>query len=104
MEAIGVLILRWVLAVFATYRVARMLTLEEGPFSLFDRFRDAITDATRADSWLSRGVACPYCAGWWVAFLLMLYVWNGLNLFEAFILWASIAGGAAYLQATEGEP
>ena len=35
MEALGYLVIRWVFAVFATYRVARMLALEEGPFGAF---------------------------------------------------------------------
>lgn len=100
METLGYLLLRWVFAVFAVYRVSRMLALEEGPFSLFDRLRDSVG----GDNWLSRGVNCPYCIGFYVALAAALAVTERASAVELVMMWLSIAGAQTYLQATEGEP
>jgi hypothetical protein len=100
METLGYLLIRWVFAAFATYRVARMLALEEGPFGLFDRIRDAVG----GDNWLSRGLSCPYCLGFWIALVAALAVTELASAFEFVMVWLSIAGAQTYLQATEGEP
>lgn len=101
MEALGYLTIYWVFCAFAVYRVARMVALEEGPLGLFDKWRDAIGKAA-PDSWLSRGVNCPYCLSFWLA--LPAALWLATGGVQALVLWFSLAGGASYLQATEGEP
>jgi hypothetical protein len=103
METLGYLLIRWVFAAFATYRVARMLALEEGPFGLFDKMRDGAERAF-GDSWLGRGLACPYCTGFWIALVAALAVTELASAFEFVMVWLSIAGAQTYLQATEGEP
>lgn len=50
----------------ATWRVAHMVALEEGPFALFERLREATDEETT----VGRGVRCPLCVGFWAALAL----------------------------------
>lgn len=52
-------------AAFATYRLAVLIAEEEGPWSLAQRLRNLHT----ADDWIGRGIRCPACVGFWVAWL-----------------------------------
>jgi len=89
------------MAVFATYRVAYMITSEEGPFglaagfrSLFDRFgRD------RRTSWLTNGVNCVLCVSFWLALIPTGYfVWLWwLPWPAATLTWLGIAGGVVFV-------
>lgn len=79
-----------ILAILASYRVARMLALEDGPFDLFTKIRNAV-DPNQL-TWLGRGLNCPLCLGFWISFVIALLVpcatWQG------FVLnWLGIAGG-----------
>jgi hypothetical protein len=84
------------LAILATYRVARMLALEEGPFALFDRWRNLFLN----DTWVGRGVRCPLCIGFWLALpaALVALLFDRTLPADAFVLaWLGIAGGQAVL-------
>ena len=90
------------LAVFATYRIARMLTLEEGAFGAFAWVREHI-DPQQA-TWLGRGVNCPLCTGFWVAgvmaFLTMylpLCYWSEFMVTDFILRWLGIAGAQVVL-------
>lgn len=47
----------------AVYRLSRMLTDEEGPWSVFTRLRGLAAP----DTWLGRGLECVMCVSVWVA-------------------------------------
>lgn len=85
-----------ILTAFSVYRLARDLTLEEGPFSLYARFQGW---AENQSNWLKRGLMCPICLSFWLALLFTLL----LGLLTPFtwpvflIHWLGIAGGAAFL-------
>lgn len=85
--------LTFLIAALATYRIARMLADEDGPFDLFLRFRNRYTDER---SWFAKGIRCPFCIGVWVAALVVLFlVVLGLSRIEyAPLLWPAIAGAA----------
>lgn len=53
----------FVLAALATFRVSRMVALEEGPFSIFTKLRGRFPQT----GWVGRGLACPMCISFWVA-------------------------------------
>lgn len=81
------------LAVLATYRVARMLALEDGPFDLFVRVRARIDP--EQITWVGRGINCPLCISFWVALVFALLLpfvdW------QTFVMmWLGVAGGAAF--------
>lgn len=57
---------------FATYRIAHMVTLEEGPYNIFIQFRSFMCSKFPEDHsyhWVASGFSCPYCFGFWVGFL-----------------------------------
>jgi hypothetical protein len=88
--------LTYILAVLATYRVARMLALEEGPFSVFDRWRNLFLK----DDWIGRGMRCPLCLGFWLALpaaVAALLFDRTLPADAALLVWLGIAGGQAVL-------
>lgn len=89
------------LAAMATYRLARMIAAEEGPFGLFTRLRGAL-DPDQA-TWLGRGVNCPLCVGFWVALpvAVVVSVLGAADVWAWPITWFGIAGAAALLHKWE---
>lgn len=83
------------LAVFATYRLARMFALEEGPFGVFDRVRGRADPEQK--TWLGRGVNCPLCLGWWIAGLVVLALLPLADWRTFMLTWFGVAGGMAAL-------
>lgn len=79
------------LAVLATYRVARMLATEEGPALLCIKFRNLY----QAEDWIGRGIRCPLCLGFWVA--LPLAWWVAPSLADVPLWWLGVAGAQATL-------
>jgi len=67
----------WViLAALATYRVSRMIAMEDGPADVFSRIRERVGQKT----WIGRGLHCVLCLSFWlswpVALLLSLQTWQ----------------------------
>lgn len=59
----------WViLAALATYRVARMIALEDGPMDVFSSMREAVGQK----SWVGRGLHCVLCISFWLSWLVSL--------------------------------
>lgn len=54
-----------VLSALATYRLYRLVAIEEGPFGLSTKLR-GIADPDQR-TWLGRGMACPWCISFWIA-------------------------------------
>lgn len=77
------------LAVFAVYRLATDLAWEDGPMSLYARWRGFVMARYGADDWRSEGVSCPICLSFWISFP-AAFVWGPLA-------WLGIAGAAAFL-------
>lgn len=54
-----------VVGILATYRVARMMAMEDGPFDVFSWIREKAGQQT----WIGRGVHCVLCLSFWLAWL-----------------------------------
>lgn len=54
-----------VLSALATYRLYRLVAIEEGPFGLATKLRGMADPDQR--TWLGRGMACPWCISFWIA-------------------------------------
>lgn len=81
-----------ILAVLATYRLARMFALEDGPADVFANLRNRFD----SDSWFARGLRCPLCVGFWIALGVALLV--PFSSWQMFILtWLGIAGAQAII-------
>jgi hypothetical protein len=83
----------------ATYRLTRLLVIENGPFDIFLKLRGAMGaydygNDGRPYSFAGELISCPYCTGVWVAILLTLSPrWLRLIVFSL-----AVAGIQAALQ------
>lgn len=62
------------IAALACFRMALMVSSEEGPFGVFQRLRGRLDPDQR--TWVGRGINCVWCVSFWaapVALLLTLY-------------------------------
>jgi hypothetical protein len=85
----------FVIATLATWRLASLLTREEGPYAVFARLRGG----PEQRGW-RRGLQCLYCTSVWVAAPLTWFVapWSA----RSFVIWLALSGGACLLdRATE---
>jgi hypothetical protein len=110
------------LSILACYRLAILITLDEGPFGIILKARTRLGAYDygpngEARTNLGRGITCPRCIGMWVAIPLALYLadlrlvtasvaWGdwamaipyatGLHWYTA-LWWLAIAGGSSFL-------
>lgn len=84
-----------VLAILASYRVSRMLAVEEGPLGLFDAVRVRLDPAQK--TWLGRGVNCPLCIGFYVSLGVVVLLLPFLSWQTLILEWLGVAGGMAVL-------
>src|SRR6185503_4052082 len=106
--------LRLALVIFACYRLARLVAIDDGPSFVFKRIRlwfkdkayyeagsvKAMEDDRNFGKWknLSEGVSCPFCMGmWFAAILFPLLIWPSYW-GDALLLLGSISGAQAFLQ------
>lgn len=101
-------ILQWGVVVgFATYAIAQTIAWREGPFAIFEKWRNYLEDHSgtettldgevRSSSSLTRLFQCPYCLGVWVAFFLtFLTPFSGFGIF-LFCWWVAV-GVQAFMQ------
>ena len=94
-------LLAFVLASFACFRLAELITVDDGPGDAL-KFARAwlgaydLDDDGQPKTSLGRGIICPYCVGIWLAFFIAFAIapldWRLL------LWWFAIAGGASFLQ------
>ncbi len=94
-------ILEVIFVVLAVYRVALMVTTEDGPFGLFVQTRLEATNYA-PNTWVERGLHCPLCVGFWVSALGAVFITSD---FPSWILaWLGIAGAQTFLTMISGIP
>lgn len=85
---------RLVLGGLASFRLARMLALEEGPGGVFDRVRGRCDP--QQTTWLGRGLNCPLCVGFWTSLLMAVLLWDGSQR-KLILNWWGMAGAQSLL-------
>ena len=93
---------RVLLAALAVYRLAQLLSLDDGPLAVFARVRrwsQAHPAAWGGWRWsVAEWLACPFCQGvWWAAVALPLLVWPTAG-GDLFLLWLALAGAQSWLE------
>ena len=93
------------LAMLAVYRLAGLLTGEDGPGHLLKRARLGVGQwAARApthDVWrlsVAELVNCPLCMGVWLAGGVLGLIWTPTRIGDLVLAWLGVAGAAAWLQ------
>lgn len=86
-----------ILATLATYRISRMIAMEDGPADVFSSIRSSIGQKT----WLGRGLHCVLCISFWLAWLVSFLL--PLSDYKEYILASlGIAGGVVILHRVIG--
>lgn len=86
----------YLLAVFAAYRIARIIAMEDGPADVFQRIRERVDPTGEQKTSLARGINCPLCVGVYAAFLMALLL--RVDSWQMFLLaWFGIAGAQTLL-------
>ncbi len=107
--------LRFILAVFTCYRLARLIAIDDGPYFIFKRLRywfkdkayyeagstiKALEDDRHFGKWknLSEGISCPFCIGIYASMLVFsMLVWPTYY-GDLFLMLVSLSGAQAFLQ------
>lgn len=88
----------------ATYRLAQLISIDNGPMNLFAKLREQTDSLARAEQeenegrtlWqnINDGLHCPYCTGVWSAIILMIIYRKWYTL----VYLLAIAGGQSWLE------
>ena len=84
------ILFRFLLAALATWRLAFLLSREEGPGRLVARFREGL-----GDGFLGQLCRCVKCAGMWVSIPFAFFV--GGSWTELVVIWLALAGVTALI-------
>lgn len=107
-------VVRIILAIWATYRLASMISSEEGPYlafphrlksqmGVFEQIRidagvyDYGSDGKPATSF-ARGISCPLCTGVYLSGLLGIMVFAPTKVGDWFLAWMGISGAQVFLE------
>lgn len=67
-----------IICTLATYRLTRLVAIEEGPFRLAQHLRNIADPEQR--TWIGRGLACPWCISFWVAQVIVFLATDAIGL------------------------
>jgi hypothetical protein len=91
----GELLMRFVLAVLATWRVTHLLANEDGPADVIFRLRRRL-----GDGFIGSLMDCFNCMSIWIAAPLALFV--STNPLDWLVSWLALSGGACLLERLGG--
>lgn len=89
--------LRLICAAFAVYRLARLITQDDGPFSVFKRLREWA--AVNGKESVAELLNCPFCLGVWFALIAAALVLMPTLAGDVILVWLGLAGAQSFLQA-----
>jgi len=106
--------LKLVFLVFAVYRLALLISTEEGPYfpigplknefqiGLFERLRQLVGAYDYAENGrpltnLARGISCPLCVGGYVSILLIAFTWTDSVAANIIVGWLGVWGIQVFL-------
>ena len=100
------LYVRILLGVLATYRVAELMSLDFGPYNIFQSIRSFLgRKASSGDkTWktLADLVNCPFCLGIWFSVLAIVLILLPTLSGDIFLLFMGVAGGQCFLESLSG--
>ncbi len=99
-------ILDFALLILATWRLASMLSTEDGPWDIFARLRHAI--GLRYDEWsnpiylntLAKGIVCFWCVSVWLAFVAAFFSPFTGGIVDFIVNWLAISAVAIFINET----
>lgn len=91
---------KFILAVLAVYRLCHMLAVEDGPFDIFFRVREAVQNKFGPAHWVSRGFNCPLCMSFWVSLVTNILIFPGADFVTFCLYWLALTGGVSVIHMT----
>lgn len=82
---------RFIVAVLATWRLARLVAREDGPFELIVKLRERASGG-----FAGQLMDCPYCLSLWIAIPFASTLADSALAWIA--AWLAISGGASFLE------
>ena len=92
---------RLILAILSAYRLAELISVDDGPFKVFDRLRRwAGRNSTKSQfhNTFADLLHCPFCTGVWFSFAVALLVFLPSVPGDFVLLVFGIAGAQAFLE------
>lgn len=93
---------RLLLAALAVYRLAQLVSLDDGPFAVFARWRAWAQSRPAAyGGWrwsVAEWLGCPFCQGVWWAMGATVLVCEPTVPGDLLLLWLGLAGAQAWLE------
>lgn len=91
----------FIIAALATYRLAKLISEEEGPFSVFLRLRGALDPDQQ--TWVGRGLNCIVCVSFWVALpiAVILSLFGGVDPYLSPLVWWGLGGAVVLIRRWE---
>lgn len=94
---------RLVLAALASYRLAQLIAVDEGPASIFLRFRAFVGAYDYGPNgqpvtWVGRLFSCPYCIGVYTSILMAVMVLLPGTWIDVFLVVLGIMGAQCLLE------
>jgi len=104
---------RLLLAVFALYRLASLISSEEGPYIGWPRSEQQIRifkairmrlgaytygPDSRPETNLGRGISCPLCTAAYLGLFLLILIRNPTQVGDLLLLWLGIWGAQTFLE------
>ena len=91
--------IRLILTGLACYRLAQLISLDTGPYGIFNRFRVFLEQReSEIGQEINKAVSCPFCLGMWLSLILIPLVIYPTYIGDLFILWFGLAGFQTVLQ------
>lgn len=90
-----------IISALATYRLARAISEEEGPFGAFLKLRGAVDPDQKTA--LGRGLNCILCVSFWVALpiAIILSLFGGVDPYLSPLVWWGLAGAVVVIRRWE---
>lgn len=87
----------FIIASLATYRVGRMVAVEDGPGDVFVSLRSRLDPDQR--TWVGKGLNCVLCVAFWAALpvAILACVLGWADVWAWPIVWLGLAGAAAVI-------
>lgn len=95
--------LRLILCVLASFRIAQLIALDDGPIYIFDAIRRLFGRMAAGEyhsfkTSLADLFHCPYCVGIWSSALMIVLLVYPTVVGDIILLWLGISGAQAWLQ------
>lgn len=93
--------LRIILCILSSYRITELISLDDGPFGIFRKFRKFLGkrgSKGELNYQLAILITCPFCLGIWISSVMSLLIFFPTVIGDIFLIVMSISGGQTVLE------